>query len=173
MQMTKPNADQYPEYFQKYINCVNEDDLRLAFENQLPAAQSFFNAISSDYSGQRYAPGKWTIKEVLQHIIDTERVFSYRALCIARGELQTLPSFDEKEYADYAMGSTRQWPDLIAEFTAVRRSTTILFDGLPETSLLRMGNVSNYTISPLALGFITIGHAYHHIMVIEERYLGS
>lgn len=171
--MTKPNADQYPEYFQRYINCVNENDLMLAFKNQLPVAELFFNAIGHNLSGQRYAPGKWTIKEVLQHIIDTERVFSYRVLCIARGELQTLPSFDEKNYGDFAMGSSRQWPDLIKEFIAVRHSTTILFESLPKASFLRMGNVSNYTISPLALGFITIGHAYHHIQVVKERYLDT
>ena len=91
--MNRPSPTTYPEYFQRYINQVKEDDLKLAFKNQMPAAEIFFQSISEEFSKKKYAEGKWTIKEVLQHLIDAERVFSYRAMCFARKEQTHSPLF--------------------------------------------------------------------------------
>jgi DinB superfamily len=170
--MNKPTPDNYPEYFQRYINQVKEDDLKLAFKAQMPAAELFFKSISDELSNLKYAPDKWTIKEVLQHAIDTERIFSYRTLCIGRGEQKVLPGFDEKIYAKNAHAATRNWQDLIDEFIIVRRSTDYLYNSLSEDALRTIGNVNDYKISAAAVGFITVGHLTHHIRIIQERYLG-
>ncbi|MDE3212066.1 MAG: DinB family protein [Bacteroidota bacterium] len=171
--MHKPPTEQYPDYFQKYVQYVKDEELAQAFDRQLPEAHSFFNSIGENQSLNRYAPGKWDLREVLQHIIDTERIFSYRALCIARRDAQTLPSFDEVQYGINSMGSRRPWSDLVEEFLAVRSASACLFKSLPVESLQIVGPVGNYRISPLALGYISLGHVYHHINIMKERYLGK
>lgn len=170
--MGKPSPNQYPEFFQKYIDLVKEDSLNDAFSNQSTVVNAFFASLTESQSLLSYAPGKWSIREVLQHIIDTERVFSYRTLCIARGEAQNLPSFDEVQYATNANGAERRLQDLVEEFYSVRKSTELLFGGLSEANLLMIGKVNNKFISPIALGYISVGHVYHHFNIIEQRYLG-
>ncbi len=170
--MNKPSPSTYPEYFQRYINQVKEDDLKLAFKNQMPAAEIFFQSINEELSKKKYAEGKWSIKEVLQHIIDAERVFTYRAMCFARKEENILPSFDENNYANNSNANGRQWKSLIEEFTATRKSTQYLFNSFNDESLNTIGKASNYTISVAAIGFVTVGHLTHHIHIIQERYLG-
>jgi len=168
----KPSTTTYPEYFQRYINQVKEDDLKLAFKNQMPAAEIFFQSISEEFSLRKYAEGKWTIKEVLQHIIDAERVFSYRAMCFARKEQSILPSFDENSYTINSNANDRDWNEMIAEFTATRKSSEYLFNSFTDDALNAIGKASDYTISVAALGFITVGHLEHHIRIIQERYIG-
>lgn len=168
----KPSTTTYPEYFQRYINQVKEDDLKLAFKNQMPAAEIFFQSISEEFSLRRYAEDKWTIKEVLQHIIDAERVFSYRALCFARKEQSILPSFDENSYTINSNANNRAWNEMIEEFTATRKSSEYLFNSFTDDALNTIGKASDYTISVAALGFITVGHVEHHIRIIQERYIG-
>lgn len=170
--MNKPSPSTYPEYFQRYINQVKEEDLQLAFKNQMPAAEIFFQSINEELSKKKYAEGKWSIKEVLQHIIDAERVFTYRAMCFARKEENILPSFDENNYANNSNANGRQWKSLIEEFTATRKSTQYLFNSFNDESLNTIGKASNYTISVAAIGFVTVGHLTHHIHIIQERYLG-
>ncbi len=170
--MTKPSPTTYPEYFQRYINQVKEDDLKLAFKNQMPAAEIFFQSISEEFSKKKYAEDKWTIKEVLQHIIDAERVFSYRALCFARKEQHILPSFDENGYALNSNANNRDWSELIEEFVATRKSTEYLFNSFTDDALNTIGKASDYTISVSAVGFVTVGHVTHHIRIIQERYIG-
>lgn len=171
--MKKLLPQNYPDFFQKYINQVNEEDLKPAFKNQKPAAELFFKSISNEFSNRRYAEGKWTVKEVLQHIIDAERVFAYRALCIARKEANVLPPFDENNYAENSNASGRNWQDLIDEFVIVRRSTEYLFESFTDEALNSVGKVSNYTIGVSALGFVAMGHVNHHIRIIKERYIGG
>lgn len=170
--MTKPSATTYPEYFQQYINQVKEDDLKLAFKNQMPAAEIFFQSVSEELSKRKYAEGKWTIKEVLQHIIDAERVFSYRAMCFARKEQSILHPFDENSYTINSNANNRDWNEMIEEFTATRKSTEFLFNSFTDDALNTVGKASNYTITVAALGFITVGHVEHHIRIIQERYIG-
>jgi hypothetical protein len=170
--MMKPSPTTYPEYFQRYIDQVKEDDLKRAFKNQMPAAEIFFKSISEELSKKKYAEDKWTIKEVLQHVIDAERVFSYRALCFARKEQNILPSFDENNYALHSNANAREWNNLIEEFASLRKSTGYLFNSFSDDALNTIGKASNYTISVAALGFVTVGHANHHIRIIQERYIG-
>lgn len=169
--MSKPSPASYPGYFQKYIDQVPEEDLHAAFINQLPAMTTFLQSISEEKSNYAYAEGKWTIKEVLQHITDTERIFAYRALAFARGEKASLPGFEENDYAINSNANNQSWQDLIEELLAVRKSTELLFNSFNDTILLKDGTASTNKISVAGLGFIIIGHFNHHKKVIEERYL--
>ena len=115
--------------------------------------------------------GKWSIKEILQHVIDAERVFAYRSLTFARKDNNTLPSFDEKDYAANSNGNNRAWHELVEEFKALRKSTELLFNSFTKENLNAIGKASDYTITVLALGYIIVGHVAHHINIIRERYL--
>ena len=170
--MNKPSPTTYPEYFQRYINQVKEDDLKMAFKTQMPGAEIFFQSISEELSKKKYADDKWTIKEVLQHIIDAERVFSYRAMCFARKEQHILPSFDENMYAINSNANERAWNNLVEEFTATRKSTEYLFNSFSDDALNTAGKASDYTITVAAVGFVTVGHVNHHIRIMQERYIG-
>ena len=169
--MPKPTTADYPEYFGRYISQVDEEDLGEAFKNQFPKIENFLRSIDEEKAGYAYAPGKWTLKELLQHIIDAERIFDYRALCFARNETISLPSFDENLYAENSNANARNWKSLSNEFINVRRSTEDLFKSFSDTMLQQKGIANNNRISVLSLGFITVGHVYHHIKVVKERYL--
>ena len=133
-------------------------------------AERFFRSISEEQALYKYADDKWTVKEVIQHIIDAERIFAYRALAIARKETSPLPFFDESKYALNSHANRRSWKDLTEEFQSVRQSTILLFNSFPPGSLELSGRVSDYTMSVLALGFTIAGHVAHHMNIIRERY---
>ena len=171
--MPRPAKSSYPVYFDTYVNTVAENDLIEALNNQQPVIASFFSALPKDKHEFAYASGKWTIKEVLQHLIDCERIFTYRALCFARKEQQDLLSFEENNYAANSMANARNWQELCDEFNAVRRSTLLLFKGFTRQQLESSGSANNKQVSVLALGFIIAGHVNHHKKIIEERYLQS
>lgn len=169
--MFKSALADYPVYFQKYIDCVpGEQDLLTNFTLQKPVILDFLNGISEEKSLHAYAPGKWTLREMLQHIIDTERIFSYRALCFARGETISLPGFDESIYAANVAANERSWKSLVEEFSIVRQSTEMLFKSFSSDILKRTGIANNNVTSVASMGFITLGHVYHHKNIIEERY---
>jgi uncharacterized damage-inducible protein DinB len=142
-----------------------------AMKKQTPAIFRFLNHIPVEKRNYRYGKDKWTIKEVLQHIIDAERVFAYRSLCIARKEKVSLPSFDENDYADNSKAKKRDWADMIEELKAVRRSTEILFTSFDKEQLSTFGIANNNPVSVLAIGFILVGHINQHIKIMKERYL--
>jgi uncharacterized damage-inducible protein DinB len=119
----------------------------------------------------RYAKDKWTVKEVLQHMLDTERIFAYRALCIARKDSTHLPGFEENDYAANSKVSKRDWKEMIREFKAVRRSTEILFRSFDKQQLDATGTASGKSVYVLGIGFIIAGHINHHVNVLKERYL--
>lgn len=169
--MSRPNVNDYPEYFGNYINQVPESDIKEAYSNQTPLIKEFFGSISEEKSKFAYASGKWTIKEVVQHLIDGERIFAYRALCIARGEQTSLPSFDENAYAACTNANERSWGDLISELQNVRASSIDLFNSFNEKMWNTQGLANNKSISVLSIAFVMVGHIYHHIKVIKERYL--
>lgn len=169
--MPKPSPTTYPEYFKKYVDLVPEDDLLTGLTNQLPVIKDLLNGISEEQSTYAYEDGKWTLKELLQHMIDAERVFNYRALCIARKETVSLPGFDENDYAQNSNANNRNWQNLVEEFLAVRNSTQFLYESFTDEALNSSGISNNNPISVNSLGFITLGHFYHHKKVIEERYL--
>lgn len=168
--MPKPNITDYPKYFGKYINQVPEEELSEAFKNQFPKIERFLQSIDEAKADYAYAPGKWTLKELLLHTIDAERIFNYRALCFARKETVSLPSFDENLYAENSNANIRSWKSLSGEFINVRRSTEDLFNSFSDATLQQLGSANNNSTSVLSLGFILIGHVYHHIKVVEERY---
>lgn len=171
--MPKPDLSRVPEYYHRYINQVPEKDLLTALKNQAASFTAFLKKIPAGKVNYRYAKGKWSIREVVQHIIDTERVFAYRLLCIARGETAPLPSFDENAYADNADVSRRNWKDLVAEFKVVRESTILLVASLGKKQLDRTGIASGKPVYVLGLGFILPGHVTHHEKVLKERYLSK
>jgi hypothetical protein len=171
--MSRPDLSRVPEFFHNYINYVPDNDLVTAFKNQSPLTISFFENIPDNKIDYAYGEGKWTIKEVLQHVIDAERVFSYRALRFARKDPTPLPGFDENLFAENAKADKRNWNDLLEEFKSVRKATEWLFGSFNEEQLDASGISSNKSIYVLALGYISVGHAIHHINLIKERYLSK
>jgi len=169
----KPVEGTFPPYFAHYIQLVKEDHLIEALNHQATIVTTFFDDLPIEIADYSYAPSKWTLKELMQHIIDTERIFAYRALSIARKEQQSLPGFDENEYVTNSHAHKREWTALLAEFKLVRKTTEILFQSFEEEVLQLSGLSSNKPVTVNALGFIIVGHVYHHIDVIKERYLLS
>jgi hypothetical protein len=169
--MPKPIAGTFPEYFSRYINKVNETDLSAAFKAQQSIIDNFFQSIPPGKHEYAYATGKWSLKEMIQHIIDAERIFCYRALSIARKEQQSLPGFDEDEYAANSHANDRSWESLCDELVTVRKTTFQLFESFNEQDLNNSGMSNGKPVTVIALGFITIGHLYHHLEVVKERYL--
>ena len=143
-----------------------------AFRNQSPIVIDFFEKIPVDKINHAYAKGKWTIKEVLQHMIDSERVFCYRALRFARKDPTPLPGFDENLFAENAKADQRSWNDLLEEFKAVRKATEFLYSSFDEEQLHAEGISNKHSNYVLAFGYISVGHALHHVKIIKERYLG-
>ncbi len=169
--MPRPLPDQYPATYQRYIDLVPQDDLVDALEQNMEEVTRFFHAVPEEKLFQVYAPGKWTIPAILLHISDTERIFAYRVLRIARGDLTPLESFDEKHLMDQVDISTRFLPDLVTEFRTVRAATLSLFHSLGESDLQRQGTASGHLTTVTGMGFFIAGHANHHMKVISERYL--
>jgi uncharacterized damage-inducible protein DinB len=169
--MSRPDSNTYPPIFHTYIKLVDEPDIGTALSNHSALAESFFKSIPEEKRQYRYGEDKWTIQEVLQHIIDAERIFLYRALAFARKDPNILPSFEETDYAAESNANKRKWDELVAEFSAVRKSTQFLFGSFSEEQLDLTGRASNYQMSVKAMGYAIAGHATHHIHIIKERYL--
>ena len=169
--MARPAITDYDEFFSGYITEVSEEDVPAAFANQLLVIHAVLSSINEQQSLNSYAPGKWTIREMLQHMIDAERIFAYRALCIARQEKASLPSFDENEYAANSDANKRHWKSLVNEFMNTRLSTQDLFETFTESMLQQKGIANKREITVLSLGYIIVGHVYHHIKVLKDKYL--
>jgi hypothetical protein len=167
----RPDLSRVPSFYHNYISLVPQDDLLEAFNVQTPAFIQFIENIPPDKYDYRYAAAKWTVKEVLQHIIDAERVFSYRALCFARKDPTFLPGFDENLYADNAKADKRDWNNLVEESNTVRMASEYLFASFDDDQLDATGTSNNNSIYVLGVGFIVVGHSLHHLKVIKERYL--
>ncbi|GAA3950311.1 DinB family protein [Hymenobacter algoricola] len=172
MPTARPEPGTFVPYFTNYISRVPEGTEPLAMLRQQPAElRQLIGGLSEEQALTRYAPGKWTIKEMLLHIVDTERIFSYRALRIARGDQQPLPGFDENAYADASGANERTLSDLLAEYEAVRQATVALFQSFPPAVLDRPGTASNNPLTVRALLFVAPGHEAHHLYILRERYL--
>jgi hypothetical protein len=170
--MKKPEAIEYKPYFQRYIDLVNEGDFLEELQKNKMETVQLFKSISSNKHNYRYAEKKWTVKEVLMHMIDTERGFSYRILVCARADGKTpLYPMDEDMYAANVDVTNRTMDSLIKEFEVVRESATILFENLTADQSTFLGDNITHKISARALGYILIGHVKHHNNVIKERYL--
>ena len=167
----RPESKEYNPYYETYIGKVGEGDILSILSQQSQTIPAFFKGLAADRWDYRYANGKWTIKEVIQHVIDTERIFAYRALRVARQDQTPLPGFEENDYVPTSFANDRSRAELLADYKAVRQATVSLFDSFRDDMLFQMGTASNSPISVRALGFITIGHENHHCQVIKERYL--
>jgi uncharacterized damage-inducible protein DinB len=167
----RPDLSRVPVSFHNYISQVKQDELQEAFSAGTPAFMQFIESVPPSKYDYRYADGKWTIREVLQHIIDAERIFAYRALRFARKDTTPLPGFDENSFAENAKAETRQWKDLVNEFKAVRTASEYLFASFDKDQLEATGTSNNNPIYVLALGFILVGHSLHHMRILKERYL--
>jgi hypothetical protein len=166
----RPEASEYPPFYGKYVALVQGDDLLAALRVETAHLHSSIDAIPEAKGSHAYAEGKWTVKTLLGHMIDAERIFSYRALRVARGDATPLPGFEENDYAKAAGSDARSVADLVAELKDVRASTLRLFQSLPADALMRAGVVNNGPVTARALGFITAGHARHHLDVLKDRY---
>jgi uncharacterized damage-inducible protein DinB len=163
---------EYAAYYRTYIDKVgSQNDLIEELEISIHRLIRFVREIPMDKFDYRYAEGKWTIKDILLHLIDAERIFSYRALRFARNDQTPLASFEENDYVDEAHANQRSIQDLLTELAVVRQATLSLFKSFNPDELLRIGTASNNPMSVRALGFVIIGHQNHHQLVFEERYL--
>jgi uncharacterized damage-inducible protein DinB len=169
--MEKSQIEHLPEYYKRYVNQVDSDDLLDFLVKSFEVTRQIIAGLPEEKGDYRYAEGKWTIKELLNHIIDTERIMTYRALCFARGDKNELPGFEENDYAPNSRANRRTLADLMAEFKAVREASIALFKSFDETMWQGSGIASNNLISVLALGYIVAGHEVHHRKVLMERYL--
>ena len=159
------------DYFSRYTSLVPESDLLKAFKKQDRILKAFMKSISEKKSKHAYAEGKWTLKEVLQHLIDCERIFGYRALAIARKDSVNLPGFEENDYAANSAANLRSWKDLCDEMKALRKSTRLMYESFTDEMLDTEGTFNNTKGKVGRLGFIIVGHTYHHVKVAKERYL--
>ncbi len=159
-----------PEFFDRYIHLADDVELNEALETSRDELDNLPIDLWKSIGDKVYAPGKWTIRDILQHMIDTERIFACRALCFARGETARMPSFDEEEYARNTVANERSLDDLLTEFKLVRETSIMLFKSFTEEMLLRSGLSFRGTYSVLAIGFIMVGHQRWHLNVIKERY---
>jgi uncharacterized damage-inducible protein DinB len=170
--MQRPQAGEYNPFFQGYIDRVPEGDFPAILQENTLAAIRFFESMPADKQDYRYAPDKWTIKELLIHIIDAERVFSYRALVAARGDNKTpLHPMDDHMYVRNAEAARRKYADVVAEFKAVRGATERLFESMSEEQGTFAADAVSAPITARALGYIIVGHMMHHLSVIQEKYL--
>ena len=167
----RPEKGTYPQYFTHYLPLVKEDNVVDALVANETHVQSFFRSVPKAKEEHSYAQGKWTVKQIMQHLCDTERILAYRALRFARMDAQQPLPFDENKYVANVSLLNRSLADLLAEFETVRRATLSLFRTFDDDTLLHIGKTAAGEASVLALGYMICGHATHHMNVIKERYL--
>jgi hypothetical protein len=169
--MTRPDSTEHAPYFEKYISLVPEGDIVTTLGKQIEGTLGLLRGLNEAQGDLRYAPGKWSVKEVVGHLIDAERIFAYRALRFARNDATPLPSFDENSYVANANFGSRALADLAEEFRLVRGSNIYLLKNLDGASWLRRGVANENEISVRALAYVTAGHELHHVGIIRSRYL--
>ena len=169
--MNRPAETEYAPYYQQYTDRVNESDIMAVLRSEIDDLDVLLNRVPAEKETSAYAEGKWTIRQVVGHLIDGERVFGYRAFCIARGEQQNLPGFEQDDYLQTAPYNNIELEDLLSEMRLVRLSNIAMFRTLDEDAWNRSGLVNNNSITVRALAFIMAGHVRHHMNVLRERYL--
>ena len=168
--MTRPQTNEAASYYFNYIDLINSDEIVPAIKSQLDETLQFFQGISEEQSLQTYAPGKWTIRELLNHVNDGERLFLYRAFWFARGFQDPLPSFEQDLAVQAAQANETPWSELIEEFRNVRLSTISFFNNLPEEAWSRTGIASDNPFTVRSVAYIIAGHVAHHTKVLREKY---
>ena len=168
----RPLPGEYAHYASADIAVVPGDDAIEALAQLAEQTPAFFRRLAEVADrGLTYAPGKWTLKEMLGHLVDDERIFAYRILCVARGESGELPGFDENRYAAHGQFERRSLEDLLAEYAAARAASLALLRGLPAAAWARQGRVNGYGCSVRGLAFHIAGHELHHLRIVRERYV--
>ena len=168
--MNRPIESEYAPYYEGYIAQVSESDIMPVLRSQLDELDVLLGRVEPDQETFRYAEGKWSIRQLVGHLIDTERVFGYRALCIARGEQQNLPGFDQNDYMLTAPYKLIELEDLLSEMRLVRLSNIAMFRTLDEDAWNRVGIANANEVTVRALAFIMAGHVRHHMNVLREKY---
>lgn len=171
MKTSELKEHEYNPYYRAYIEALGEVDLMKTLRKQIKNYPQFLASIPEDKLNYRYAEGKWTVAEVLLHVLDSERVFQYRALRFARKDQTPLPGFDQDLYVPQSGAANRSLDSIIEEYKAIRQSTITLYESFNEDILKRKGVASNSNMSVAALGFIICGHQRHHRNILRERYL--
>jgi len=168
--MSKEWLENVPAYFDGYLKLVGEDDMIEAMKNSKAEFAAWAKDVPDDKGKYAYEEGKWTVNELLQHIIDTERIFQYRSLSIARGEMNELPGFDHNSYVKNSKANDRKLSELIAEFRRLRDSSIDLYASMGEANMKYKGMANGFVVQPVLFGFLISGHLRHHLNVLQARY---
>mgnify|MGYP003543407490 CR=1 FL=1 len=166
----RPVETEHAPYYSKYTMLVPDGDIVEILAGQMHKALAEYAKVGEEKAMTAYAPGKWTLKEAFQHVIDTERVFTFRALWFARNAVSELPSMDQDAFVPESGANSRSWGSLLEEYSQVRESTLALFRGLPPVAWVRHGVASGNPVSVRALAFIIAGHELHHLNILKEHY---
>lgn len=170
LRVPRPADDEAAAFYQTYIAEVGSDNLGEQLVEQLSVLERLFSGLDDAAALARYSPGKWSVKELLGHLNDAERIFSYRLLRISRGDSTALPGFDQNPYVEAGRFDERRLNDLIGEFRAIRLSTVALTSGIPEHAWTARGVASENSVTARALLYIIVGHVAHHLQVLRDRY---
>jgi len=166
----RPESSEYNPYYKTYIGKVKGDNFIQNLKEQKFETSAMLSKISDEKWNHKYAPAKWSVKEVMIHIMDTERIFAYRALRVARNDQTPMPGFEQNDYVPFCYATQRSGSSIMVEYEAVRNSTVALFENLREEDWGRLGEASGCPVSALALGYMIAGHEIHHIQLLHERY---
>ena len=169
--MNRPDKTEYDPYYEKYISLVEADDIIDRLASQPTVLSDLFKGVPEENGSFAYGDGKWSIKEVIGHLIDGERMFAYRIFRISRGDETPIEGFEQDGYIENAHSNSRSFADLLEEFTLLRRANMFFFNNLSDQDWLRIGTANNVKISVRALGYIMAGHIEHHVGILKERYL--
>lgn len=170
--MQKPTGNEYPQnkYFSYYIEQVDNQNVIETLMVNKDVVMNLYKSLSEEQKKNRYDLGKWSPHEILGHLTDTERIFGYRALCIARGEKQSLPSFDENDYADGAKFSVISFDSLLEQYRLVREGSIALFNSFSDEASSQVGSANGSAVSARALVWMIAGHEIHHLKVLKDKY---
>ncbi|MBS1595443.1 MAG: DinB family protein [Bacteroidetes bacterium] len=169
--IARPTQTEYPVYYHTYISKAEGNDLIALLKKGNEDLQAFISSLPAHKADYRYQPDKWSVKEILIHLMDAERIFAYRALRFSRGDRTGLPGFDENEYVPNCDASSRSIENILTEYQALRASSISFFENLTHDMLIRNGIANGEEVSVRALAYIIAGHEVHHLSVIKERYL--
>jgi uncharacterized damage-inducible protein DinB len=167
----KIEKNEYGEFYERYIKLSNNVPLEDQLLSNAEEMKDLFLGLSDEYAMYRYQEGKWTLKQIFSHIIDTERIFNYRALCLARGEPKPLPGYDQDLYMEDTNFNEQSLDQLQDQYDATRQATIALFSNFTEEELLKRGTISDFSFTVRATGYVIAGHELHHLNIINEKYL--
>ena len=169
--MKRPETNEFADYYNTYISLIDGDGVMPVLDAQTAELRAVFSSVPEEKGTFAYAPGKWTIKEAISHLIDGERIFAYRVLRISRGDETPIEGFEQDGYIENSNANNRSFSDLLDEFDLQRRSNLLMLNNLDEAGSTRMGTASDSPISVRALTYIMAGHVQHHVSILRERYL--